>query len=144
MSLTLEKKPAALIQWNDSLSVGVAEIDSQHKRLVDMINELNEAMRRGEGKDVLGKVLNGLVAYAGSHFKLEENYFVRFGYPEAAQHRQTHANFIAKVNDFTTGFSSGKLNISVEVMCFLSDWLQKHIKGVDKKYGPFFNANGLK
>jgi hemerythrin len=124
--------------------VGVAEIDGQHKKLIDMINELNDAMRRGEGKDVVGKILNGLVSYAASHFRTEESYFVRFGYPEAAQHKQSHADFVAKVGDFKRDFVSGKLNVSVEVMSFLSNWLKGHIKGTDKKYTAFFHQNGLK
>jgi hemerythrin len=58
----------ALITWNDSLSVKVAEIDEQHKKLIAMINELNDAMRLGKGKDVLGKIVNGLVTYTTTHF----------------------------------------------------------------------------
>ena len=42
----------ALINWNDSFSVNVAVIDQQHKKLVDMINDLNDAMKQGKGKDV--------------------------------------------------------------------------------------------
>jgi len=144
MTQTLEKKCPVLFPWSSDLSVGVAEIDNQHKKLVDMINELNDAMHRGEGKEVLGRILNGLVAYTGSHFKTEESYFVRFGYPEAAQHKQTHADFVAKVSDFSKSFASGKLNVSVEVMAFLRDWLKGHIKGTDKKYAPLFQQNGLK
>jgi len=53
----------ALMQWNDSLSVNVGMIDKQHQKLVGMINELNDAMRQGKGKDILGKTLNELVAY---------------------------------------------------------------------------------
>jgi hemerythrin len=133
----------ALIQWNDSFSVKVAEIDTQHQKLIAMINELNGAMREGRGKDVLGKILNGLVSYTVTHFAVEEKYFDRFGYAEAAEHKQAHANFVAKVGEFKQSFEQGACTVSVEVMTFLSDWLQKHIKGVDKQYGPFFNANGL-
>ena len=46
----------ALITWNDTLSVNVEEIDQQHRTLIAMINELNEAMKLGKGKDVLGKI----------------------------------------------------------------------------------------
>ena len=47
----------ALLNWDSSLSVNVAEIDKQHKKLINMINELNEAMKRGEGKNVIEKTL---------------------------------------------------------------------------------------
>ena len=45
----------AIIQWNDSLSVNVVEIDKQHQKLVAMINDLNDAMRQGKGKDASRK-----------------------------------------------------------------------------------------
>jgi hemerythrin len=134
----------ALIEWNDSLSVNIAEIDQQHQKLVAMINHMNDAMRQGKGKESLGKIINGLVAYAGTHFRTEEKYFEQFGYPDASQHIKEHQAFTQKAVAFKSDFEAGKLTLSTQVMMFLSDWLQKHIRGVDKKYGPFLNAKGLK
>ncbi len=133
-----------MIQWSSSLSVNVAEIDGQHQKLVNMINELDNAMRQGKGKDALGKIVNGLIGYAATHFKTEEKYFDQFGYPEADSHKKEHSDFTKKVSDFKDGFEKSSVGLSIQVMNFLSDWLQKHITGVDKKYGPFFNAKGLK
>ena len=134
----------ALITWDDSFSVNVADIDRQHQKLISMINELNDAMKQGKGKDILGKIVNGLISYTATHFKTEENYFERFGYPDANQHKKEHIAFVQKVSDFKNGFEKGKLSLSIEVMNFLSDWLQNHIKGTDKKYSQFFNGKGLK
>jgi hemerythrin len=134
----------ALIQWNASLSVGVDEIDKQHQKLVQMINELHDAMRQAKGASVLGPLVTSLIDYAGTHFKTEEKYFVRFAYPDAEVHKKAHADFTAKVLDFKKRFEANTVGLSMDVMNFLSDWLQSHIKGTDKKYGPFFNANGLK
>ena len=134
----------ALIQWNDDLNVGVLEIDRQHQRLVGMINDLNDAMKQGQGKDVLDKIINGLTNYTKTHFGIEEKYFDQFGYPDANNHKKEHLNFTKKVTEFKAGFDKGKIGLSIEVMNFLSNWLQNHIKRVDKKYGPFFNEKGLK
>ena len=68
-----------LIQWDDSLRVNIAEIDAQHRKLVGMINELNEAMRMGKGKEILGKTVQGLIEYTQTHFQTEEKYFEKFG-----------------------------------------------------------------
>ena len=134
----------ALINWNDSFSVNVAKIDQQHQKLVSMINELNDAMKQGKGKDVLGKIINGLISYTANHFKTEEMYFEQFGYSETDSHKKEHSVFVQKVSEFKDGFEKGKLSLSIEVMNFLSDWLQNHIKGTDKKYSQFFNEKGLK
>jgi hemerythrin len=134
----------ALIQWNDSLSVNVAEVDKQHQKLVQMINDLHEAMRQGKGNAVLGPLVNGLIDYTGTHFKTEERYFARFAYPETEAHKKLHADFVAKVADFQKKFAANATGLSVDVMSFLSNWLQGHIKGEDKKYTACFNANGVK
>jgi len=134
----------ALILWNEGLSVHVAEIDRQHQRLITMIGELDSAMRAGKGRDVMGKIVNGLISYTGTHFATEEKYFDQFGYPEADAHKTEHRNFVQKVSEFKTGFEAGKLGLSIQVMDFLSDWLKSHISVTDKKYSPFFNAKGLK
>lgn len=133
-----------LIKWDDSLSVKVAEIDQQHQKLVSIINELNAAMKQGQGKDVLGKIVNGLIDYTAIHFKKEEKYFDQFGYPETDSHKKEHAAFVQKVSEFKDGFEKGKLTVTIEVMNFLSDWLRKHIRGTDKQYSQFFNEKGLK
>ena len=134
----------ALINWSDSLSVNVNEIDLQHRKLIDMINELNEAMKIGKGKDSLGKILNGLISYTATHFKTEEQFFDKFGYPDTVNHKKEHVAFVKKVTDFQDGFEKKNLAVTMEVMNFLSDWLRNHIKGTDKKYSKFFNDKGLK
>lgn len=134
----------ALIQWNNGLSVNVAEIDGQHQKLIQMINELHDAMRQGKGKEALGKIVDGLIAYTQTHFKTEEHYFAKFNYGETQSHKKEHADFVKKAADFRDGFQKGQLGLSVEVMTFLSHWLTNHIQGIDKKYTPLFNQQGLK
>lgn len=134
----------SLIHWNDALSVNIADIDKQHKKLVFMINELNGAMKQGKGKDVLGKILITLIDYTATHFKTEEKYFDLYKYPETAIHKKEHIAFVRKVSEFKDGFERQELSITIDVMTFLSDWLKNHIKVTDKKYSTFFNDRGLK
>ena len=132
------------IQWDDSFSVNVAEIDQQHRKLISMVNELSDAMKEGKGKEVVGGIVNRLVSYTIEHFKTEEKYFDRFGYPETASHKKEHARFVQRAAEFKQRFEKGSLGLSVDVMTFISDWLRNHIQGTDKKYTQFFNAKGLK
>lgn len=134
----------ASITWDESYSVNVAEIDRQHQKLIGMLNDLNEAMKIGKGKDTLGKILSGLLSYTMTHFRTEEKYFDQFGYPETEHHKKEHEAFIEKVTDFRNKFESRNLFLTIEVMDFLSDWLKNHIMGTDKKYSSFFNEKGLK
>ncbi len=133
----------ALVQWNDTFSVKIGEIDDQHKKLIKMINDLQDAMRAGKGKEILAPILNGLIRYTTEHFSTEEKYFERFSYPEAATHMEEHAKFIQQVAAFKADFESGKIGLTIKLMDFLSDWLQHHIMNIDKKYSAFFIEKGL-
>lgn len=134
----------ALLTWQDKYSVGIKQIDDQHKQLITMINELNDAMLAGKGKDVLMTVLNKLAGYCVSHFALEEKLFDTHTYPETADHKDKHNKMTAKVKALIGEVQSGKSTVSIEVMNFLKNWLDKHIMETDKKYGPYLNSKGVK
>ena len=134
----------ALIEWKENFSVGVQEIDTQHKSLINMINELNDAMKNRKGKEALEKIIQNLVSYVEKHFSTEERYFDKFGYPNTMEHKKEHSDFVQKVLEFNEGFEKGKLGLSIDVMRFLSDWLKNHILGSDQKYVRFFAEKGLK
>jgi hemerythrin len=134
----------ALIQWDEKYSVQVEEMNRQHKKLIDLINELYDAMGKGKGKEVLGKIITELLNYTVYHFTAEEKLFNQFNYPEIVAQKAMHKLFIDKVNDFKNQFESGRLSLSIEITDFLSEWLKKHIMIEDKKYGSFINAKGMK
>jgi len=109
-----------MVQWGKEFGMNVAEIDKQHQQLIQMINDLNEAMRQGKGNAALGKILDGLINYTGTHFATEEKYFKQFAYPETGTHKQIHAEFAKKVGEFRGGFGQGQLGLSIKVMDFLA------------------------
>ena len=133
----------ALMEWDDSLSVNVAEIDEQHKKIVDHLNNLNDAMMERKGKEVMENILEGLLEYAATHFATEEKYFDKYNYLKTVSHKKEHTNFVTNILEFKKGFDDGKLTLSMDVMFFLKDWLAKHISGSDKGYTKCFNENGL-
>lgn len=133
----------ALIQWNNNLSVGIAEIDGQHQKLIKLINDLNEAMKVGKGKEITGKIINELTNYTMSHFAAEEKYFAQFAYPDSDAHKSEHTQFVQKVAAFKQDFEQSRVGVTIPIMNFLSDWLKNHIMGSDKKYEPFLKSKGL-
>ena len=134
----------AVFNWKPEYSVGVAEIDKQHMVLIDMINELYDAMSQGKGQDVLKSILSKLTNYTITHFGWEEKNMSNYNYPESFDHKDAHKVFIAKVTDLNTKFTAGSTFITIEVGNFLKDWLLNHILKTDKKFGAFLNQNGLK
>jgi hemerythrin len=101
-------------------------------------------MKEGQGKEVLGEILNGLIAYTASHFQTEENYFRQVKYPDADEHKKEHVAFVQKVSEFKQEFDAGRATVSVNVLQFLSKWLQTHIKVADQKYSSYLNEKGIK
>lgn len=133
-----------LIEWNQGMSVDVAILDSQHKKLIAMINGLNDAMKSGKGKDALGGLLSELAGYTATHFTSEERLMDQYAYPGALAQKAEHRKFVAQVNDFKAQFEKGTAMMSMQIMSFLSDWLKNHIMKTDKQYGPFFSGKGVK
>ena len=133
----------ALITWNDSYSVKVKEMDDQHKKLVDMINQLHEAMKVGKGKEAIGKVLTSLTDYTRRHFTSEENLMKIHGYPRYEEQKKAHDGLVNQVADIQKKFSEGSAH-SQEVIMFLKNWLIHHIQGMDRDYGPHLNGKGVK
>ena len=127
----------AFFAWKDAYSVGVPEIDAQHRRLFSLADELNTAMNSGKGKDVLDAVLQNLITYTKTHFAAEERLMLSCGYRELAVHKAQHDEMTKKVLELQKEFKAGKLLITIEVMEFLSTWLRQHIGGSDRKYVPY-------
>lgn len=67
-----------MMTWTDALSVNIKEIDDQHKKLVNMVNQLHAAMLKGEGKTVVGPILAELTANTVYHFSIEEGYMNKY------------------------------------------------------------------
>jgi hemerythrin len=133
----------ALFSWSDKYSVNVREIDDQHKKLVGMLCTLNDSMRQGKGKEALSPILRDLIQYTKTHFAAEERIMKAHGYPDYATHKAKHDKMAQKVAEVYKDYQDGKTAMSLEVMSFLQNWVEKHIMGTDKLYGPFLNSKGV-
>lgn len=131
------------MKWSDDLSVQVDEIDGQHKKLIDLINKLHDAMLTKQGKQIVSQIIDELAAYTVYHFQTEEKYMLQFKYPALTRHKKEHDNFVNTVDTFHKDYEAGKLGLSIEIMTFLRDWVSNHIKGTDQQYITTFKQNGL-
>ena len=131
-----------IMSWNNTLATGIASIDGQHQQLVGYVNELYDAMTKGQGKEATGKILTRLVEYTVKHFAHEEQYFARIGYPDAAAHIAEHELLKKQVGEFGKKFAAGQATVNAELMNFLRNWLTAHIMMIDKKYVAHLKAKG--
>ena len=129
-----------LFQWTDAYSVGIPEIDHQHKGLIRLINDLHLAMLERRAKLGLSAILHSLVRYTEQHFQYEETMMKERKYSALAAHQQEHRDLTRQVKELQNRFDSGKLLITNEVMRFLKEWLTNHILQRDMAYAKELGA----
>lgn len=132
------------VEWSDILSVGIEEIDSQHKVLIALVNEMHEAVHTRRGSDVVRGVLSKLVGYTRIHFAVEESLMRILGYPGYDEHKEQHEELIGNLYDLQQKVETGEMAIGFELMHFLKIWLTKHIMESDQQYAEFFINAGVK
>ena len=132
-----------MLNWDASYSVGVKVLDDQHKKIIDFINELEQALVVKDNRNAVVKVLNGLVSYTKEHFATEELYFRQFDYDKTDDHIAEHVELIAGVEKLVYQFEIGDALDINKVMAFLKTWLIEHILGADQEYVSCFQENGL-
>ena len=132
----------AFLDWNPSLDTGIDIIDSQHRRIVDYINQLHDAQEKGD-RDQVGDVIEELVDYTISHFAFEESLMENAGYPYLAPHQKVHALFVRKVEKFVERFGAGE-EVTEELLGMLQKWLINHIKNEDGDYVESVQRNNHK
>ena len=127
----------ALLTWNESFSVGVKSIDQQHLGLFGMVNELHDAMMKGQAQTAAGPLLDKLVRYTRDHFAYEERLMEAAKYPQLAGHRVHHSDLTHQVEEFVARYKRGDGTLNIELLRFLSNWLTRHIQQEDKGYRPW-------
>lgn len=133
----------ALLTWTDALTVGVKEIDEQHRRLVELANALHAAVLAGATSAALSQQLGELIRQAALHFATEERLFAETRYPEAEAHMREHEELVAQVNALKQRVDGGWLELDAEIAQYLCNWLTEHIVGADRQYGTHLNDAGV-
>lgn len=133
----------SFMPWSDTLLVGVAAADEQHRWLVEKANHLHTALAASvPDLGLVGEILEGLMDYTMNHFITEEELFQRHAYPESARHKAEHDRFTATVLHYLQRHEAGE-SVAIGVMDTLRDWLVNHIMKSDKAYGSYFAERGL-
>ncbi|HOL65607.1 MAG TPA: bacteriohemerythrin [Accumulibacter sp.] len=129
-----------LFKWTDEYNLGITEIDDQHKGLVDLLNQLHQAIREHHGKATSRQILDRLVDYTRTHFLLEESLMRVTAYPGIEQHRRQHKELIAQIEALQRKMDQENAAISFELLHFLRNWLIQHIHESDKRFGKHFHS----
>ena len=113
--------------------LGVPEMDHEHQTLIGLMNKVHALHLAGAPRAAQGKALDELVAYTVRHFKDEEAYMTRIGYPGLRLHAGVHQQLLDRVGVFAAEFARTGV-LTDAFFAFLKMWLKAHICGIDIKY----------
>lgn len=132
------------IDWKEEYSVGVEEIDDQHKYFISLLNDLNNAIVAGKSREELKELFRLVPDYAERHFATEEKYFDEFKYEGAAEHKQKHQELRDEIKRIAGTEGGREIDFYGNIVYFLKDWLEEHLAQMDQKYEKCFADHGLK
>jgi hemerythrin len=131
-----------LLNWSDQYSVGVKQMDDQHRTLVGILNKLYDAMMNHCAIEVTEPLVIQLVQYTQTHFADEEALMAATDFPELKEHREQHRRLIERVQSEVSHAARKDLFQPVQLLHFLKEWLTIHILQEDKLYGPWIQSHG--
>ena len=128
------------IVWDESISVGVTQLDEDHKRLLDILYYI-EAHRNDDVKsEPISLVLEQIREFASSHFRREEKHMQSIEYPEYDSHKRSHKQFMEKTAALCIDVMKQKKETPQDIHQFLYTWVVEHILREDQRYKAFNEA----
>lgn len=122
----------ARLEWSNDLNTGIDVIDGQHRRIVDYINQIDDA-RKGHNRAAVSEIIDATVDYTLSHFGFEETLMEDAGYEFVRPHKKVHELFTRRVGELQARHKAGE-NVIDDLHGLLSRWLFSHIKNDDAGY----------
>lgn len=123
--------------WDNTLSVGIPEIDEDHRRLVDLFNILKRSALEGDPTTYIEAVMEELISCTVWHFKHEERLMLKYGYDGMQEHQSEHEELIASAKELQQKLLQEDTELSSEDIEFLEHWLTGHILGTDMDLGSY-------
>lgn len=129
------------VQWNDAYKIGHELIDSQHKRILEKINDIHDYVY-GQKDIKVKEHLNFLLEYTQHHLNFEDEFMDKFHYPDLERHKSIHYEFKKKTIELIYKYHQSEFTFDdvTNMLIFLKNWWINHILVVDKNFIPFLNT----
>ncbi len=133
---------AAQVTWSDELLINVAAIDSDHRKLFDLMRDIFTTS--SHGADAISRAVGALEKYTREHFAREEESMAKTNYPGLSAQKYEHEHLVFTLESMMYRLmSSGPEAIDADLAKFLTSWLGDHIMNFDLKYAEYLKANNL-
>jgi hemerythrin len=116
-----------ITNWNAGLSVGVEYLDADHRHLIEIMNDVFDAMMLGTDSSASRKGLQVLSTYVVDHFNREEEWMAARGFTDLVHHRHEHELLREQIAQLLKQSDQGADEVALELLVVLRDWLLRHI-----------------
>ena len=124
----------SLIEWRKEFETGIADVDHEHRELVDLINELHEALRVDADRDTISNFLGEVFARISAHFALEETVMRKHRYDEYEAHKAEHEKLLDEIRDIMDAHeASDSADYQSTLSTTIRDWFVNHFKNKDAR-----------
>lgn len=131
------------MDWSDRYALGIELIDSQHKVLFRLIDQLAKAIQANDSTVGLQEVFDKLKEYTLTHFAAEEHLMEQHGYHASREHHANHLALEQSLAHLAARAEEGEPLLSLQTMNFLRQWLYQHIDHVDREFAVFLKEKGI-
>ncbi|HTY03120.1 MAG TPA: bacteriohemerythrin [Rhodocyclaceae bacterium] len=121
--------------------IGIAEIDSQHRQLFNILATLEKHSGTGYSYEAARDTLADLTNYANVHFAIEESVMRMHRYPDLEAHVAEHQHLRRQLAEFQQRLLDA--DIATQLYRFIERWLAEHIDVTDRKYVPHLLASRI-
>lgn len=136
-----QEKSLKLLSWKPENNIGIDEADRQHKKMLDMMNEVHILSAQNYSVDSISQALDVLISYTEVHFNWEEKFFDSYQYPQSIEHKKHHSQLIEELRNHQKNIALGDPEKINKELSYLNDWLINHINNGDRDYASYLDSN---
>ncbi|MCB2230316.1 bacteriohemerythrin [bacterium] len=126
------------IEWKKEYEIGVSQIDTQHKKLVDLLERLRLSLPNGLQNPMVGSALKEIVEYTQTHFRDEETLMRGIRFADLDRHAILHKVLLGEVAGILKKLKAGEDYNALDLLQFLKHWLVDHIIKEDSRIGAAY------
>jgi hemerythrin len=128
----------ALVTWSEALAIDLEAIDDQHRHLIDLLNQLFQAVIGGESSATIHANLAALIEHTRVHFEAEEHVMEDLAYPGLEIHRAEHESLTGRILGMQSALMAGQVPMTIDTLLFLKYWLVGHMETQDMLLGATY------
>lgn len=122
-----------LIKWKDEFSVGIPDVDHEHRELITLINELHAVLSGGESDYTVMDFLGEILAHVSAHFALEEKIMRERNYDQFAEHKADHELLLDELRDLMDDYEESASFSDAEFADAVGSWFSEHFRTKDAR-----------